>query len=199
MKNHSPAPDAESEIEATARLLERVRSGDHAAREDLAARYLPMLRQWSHGRLPQIARDIADTDDIVQVALIKALNRVESFVPQREGAFLAYLRTAVFNSVRDELRRIARRPGRDGFDDKLPSPEPSLVERAIGREMLEAYETALTALPEEHQEAVIMRVEFGCTYGEIAEALGKPTANAARMTVSRALVRLAEAMDEHRP
>ncbi len=123
----------------------------------------------------------------MQVALIRALNKVEGFVPQREGAFLAYLRTTVLNSVRDELRRMARRPGREALDERLPTPEPSLVELAIGQEMLEAYEAALSALPEEHQEAVIMRVEFGCTYPEIAEALGKPTANAARMTVSRAL------------
>ena len=185
--------------ESTARLLEDVRGGDDQARERLVSRYLPILQQWAHGRLPLSARTMADTDDLVQVALMRALNRVESFVPQREGAFLAYLRTSVLNAVRDELRRMARRPGRDSLDERLPTTEPSLVERAIGREMLEAYEAALSVLPEEHQEAVIMRVEFGYTYPEIAEALGKPTANAARMTVSRALVRLAEEMDEHRP
>jgi RNA polymerase sigma-70 factor (ECF subfamily) len=192
-------PDAESEIESTARLLERVRAGEPSARNDLAARFLPMLRRWAHGRLPRAARDVADTDDLVQVALMKSLNRVEGFVPRHEGAFLAYLRTTVLNTVRDELRRMARRPGHESLDERLPTAEPSLVERAIGREMLEAYEAALSVLPEEHQEAVIMRVEFGCTYREIAEALGKPTANAARMTVSRALIRLAEGMDEHRP
>jgi len=192
-------PPVESESESTARLLERVRGGDPTACNDLVARYLPMLRRWSHGRLPRAARDMADTDDLVQVSLMKALNKVEGFIPQREGAFLAYLRTTVLNSVRDELRRMARRPGRESLDERLPTPEPSLVERAIGNEMLEAYEAALSVLPEEQQEAVIMRVEFGCTYPEIAEALGKPTANAARMTVSRALLRLAEGMDEHRP
>ena len=198
MKDDSLSPP-ESEIESTARLLDRVRDGDPSARNDLAARYLPMLRRWSHGRLPRAARDMADTDDLVQVALMKALNKIEGFVPRREGAFLAYLRTTVLNSVRDELRRLARRPGRDSLDERMPTSGPSLVERAIGREMLEAYEAALSGLPEEHQEAVIMRVEFGYTYPEIAEALGSPTANAARMTVSRALIRLAEEMDEHRP
>ncbi len=37
-----------------------------------------------------------------------------------------------------------------------------------------------------------MRIEFGYTYPEIAEALGRPSANAARMAVSRALLRLGE-------
>jgi hypothetical protein len=41
---------------------------------------------------------------------------------------------------------------------------------------------------------VVARVEMGSTYLEIAEALGKPSTDAARMAVSRALIRLAEEM-----
>ena len=66
----------------------------------------------------------------------------------------------------------------------------------MGRETVEAYEEALSRLPEETQEAVILRIEFGYSYDQIAEALGKPSANAARMTVARALVHLAEVMGE---
>ena len=36
--------------------------------------------------------------------------------------------------------------------------------------------------------------ELGCTYDELAEALGKPSAEAARKTATRALIRLAEEM-----
>jgi RNA polymerase sigma factor (sigma-70 family) len=132
----------------------------------------------------------------VQVALLRALKHVEEFEARHEGAFLAYLRRIVLNSVRDELRRAARRPGRGELDAELAEPGPSLVEKAIGREALEAYESALAALPEEQQEAVILRIEFGFSYPEIAQAVGKPSANAARMAVSRALLRLAEVMDE---
>ncbi len=38
--------------ETTALLLDRAGGGDGAERERLAARYLPMLRRWAHGRLP---------------------------------------------------------------------------------------------------------------------------------------------------
>ncbi len=182
--------------ESTARLLADVRGGDDQARERLVSRYLPMLQQWAHGRLPLYARTMADTDDLVQVALLKALDRVKAFEPRREGAFLAYLRRIVLNSVRDEIRRAARRPGRAENRDDLPADEPSLLERAIGRDVVLAYEAALARLPEVQQEAVVMRIEFGFTYPEIAAALGMPTANAARMVVSRALVQLAEALDE---
>jgi RNA polymerase sigma-70 factor (ECF subfamily) len=120
---------------------------------------------------------------------------VREFEPRHEGAFLAYLRRIVLNAVRDELRRAARRPARAELGETLLQPGPSVVEQAIGRETVEAYEAALATLPEEQREAVIMRVEFGYTYPEIAEALGKPSANAARMAVSRALLRIAEVMD----
>jgi len=175
-------------------LLGRVRDGDDGARDELVRRLLPRLRRWAHGRLPQYARDLADTDDLVQVTLLRALDHVSEFEPQREGAFLAYLRRIVLNAVRDELRRAARRPARTELGETLPQPGPSVVEQAIGRETVEAYEAALATLPEEQREAVIMRVEFGYTYPEIAEALGRPSANAARMAVSRALLRVAEVM-----
>ena len=68
----------------------------------------------------------------------------------------------------------------------------------MGAETLAAYEAALARLPSELQEAVIMRVEFGYTWPEVATALGRPTPNAARMLVTRALARLAEDMHAHR-
>jgi len=135
----------------------------------------------------------------VQVTLLRALERVESFELQRPGAFLAYLRRILLNALRDELRRAARRPRAEALPEDLVDQAPSLVEQAIGREAVAAYERALAMLPAPQQEAVILRLEFGFTYQEIAEAIGSPSANAARMTVSRAVLRLAEVMDGHQP
>jgi RNA polymerase sigma-70 factor (ECF subfamily) len=194
-QNRSPTS---SELETTSDLLARVRAGDGAARERLVARYLPLLRRWAHGRLPFSARGLADTDDLVQVTLLRALDRVEEFEPRREGAFLAYLRSILLNAIRYEIRRSVRLPGGAKLGENVADPEPSPLEQAIGRDLLDSYETALATLPEDQQEAVILRVEFGFTHEEIAAATGSPSANAARMRVSRALVRLAEALDERR-
>jgi RNA polymerase sigma-70 factor (ECF subfamily) len=138
-----------------------------------------------------------DTDDLVQVSLLRALEHVEGFEVRREGAFLAYLRRILLNAVRDEIRRASRRPSEDLEGLDLADPAPSPLERQIGRDMLETYEDALTRLTEGQREAVIMRLEFGYSYPQIAEAMGRD-ANAARMLVARALVKLAEEMDEHR-
>jgi RNA polymerase sigma-70 factor (ECF subfamily) len=190
------APPPPKPLETTATLLARARDGDAAAHARLAERFLPILRRWAHGRLPARARDLSDTDDLVQITLIRALEHVGEFEPRREGAFVAYLRRILLNAMRDEIRRADRRPGREDLGDKLRDERASVIERAIGREALERYETALGRLPEEQREGVMLRIEFGYTFQEIADALGKPSANTARMMVSRALARLAGLMEE---
>ncbi len=185
-------------LESTAHLLAQVRAGDGAARDRLVRRYLAPLRRWAHGRLPARARDLLDTDDLVQVTLLKALDHVKGFEPRREGAFLAYLRRMVLNQVLDEIRRARRQPGRQEMPEEIAEVGPSPLEKVLGREALDKYETALAALPEDQREAIVMRIELGFTHQQVAEALGSPSGNAARMLVARGLVRLAEVMHERR-
>ena len=188
-------PEPTEDPESTGVLLGRIRAGDREARERLFGRCLPLLQRWAHRRLPARARDIADTDDLVQVALLKAFHRIGEFESGREGAFLAYLRTILLNAVRDELRRSARRPGVTELDDEMTGGEgPSVLDELIGRDKIRRYEEALERLTEEQREAVILRIEFGMSHGEVAQAMGKPNADAARMTVARALVHLARAL-----
>ena len=68
----------------------------------------------------------------------------------------------------------------------------------MGSEVFARYEAAMERLRPEEREAVIARVELGLSHAEVAEALGKPSAAAAHMAVSRALVRLAEEMAHER-
>lgn len=189
-----PPENPSPELEKTADLLVEVRSGKEAAKTRLVKRYLPILKRWAHGRLPAHARDLADTDDLVQITLIRALDHIEGFEPRHEGAFLAYLRRILLNSLRDEIRRVNRRPARKDLTDDLA--DPALVVRQVGVETMVTYERALATLPERTQEAVVLRIEFGFSYQEIADAIESPSANAARMTVSRALAELAEVLDD---
>jgi RNA polymerase sigma-70 factor (ECF subfamily) len=181
--------------ESTATLLVQAREGDAAARERLIGRYLPILRRWARGRLPGYARDALDTDDLVQVTLIRALASLDRFEPRREGAFLAYLRQILLNALRVEIRRAAVRPGRAELGPDLVAFAPSPVEEAIGKERLASYEAALASLEERQQEAVILRLEMGFSHQQVAEAIGCGSSDAARMVVSRAVARLAERID----
>ena len=179
-------------IETTTDLLARARQGDHAAIERLFARHLRPLQRFARGRLPGWARDLADTDDLVQDALLKTFKRIDAFEPRHPGALQAYLRQAVLNRLRDELRRKARAPSRVDVAEADLGGSP--LEEAVGRETMAAYEQALARLKPEDREAVIGRLEMGFSYDELALALDKPTADAARKAAQRALVRLAEEM-----
>ena len=179
-------------LESTAKLLVRAREGDRSAKNDLAGRYALMLRQWAHGRLPASARDLVDTSDLVQVTLQRAFARLDSFEPRREGALLAYMRQILLNQIRDESRRAKRRPAHDPLPDDLgDTMTPSPLEEIIGKESVRRYEEALARLSDRQREAIILRVELGLRYREVAEAVHAPSVNAARLMVARALVRLA--------
>ena len=180
--------------EHTAVLLARIRSGDRAAREALFARYLPVLRRWATRRLPRSSRDMRDTDDLVQDTLLRVFARIETFENRGEGAFLAYLRQSLLNRIRDEIRASSTRPKRAELHESIADAAPSTLDQVIGRDRLERFERALASLDAEQREAIVLRMEFGFSHQQVAEAIGKPTANAARMTVARALVDLARAM-----
>ena len=182
------------DVESTFSLIVRARAGDSEAREELFARHRKPLQRWASGRLPKWARTISDTEDLVQDTLLNTFKRLEDFEPRRVGALQAYLRQAVLNQIREELSRKGRQPHAAELDDIEADSADSPLEQAIGREAVDRYERALARLKPEEREAIIARIEMGCTYEELAAALGKPTPDAARKAARRALVRLAEEM-----
>jgi RNA polymerase sigma-70 factor (ECF subfamily) len=184
--------------ESTFQLIDRARAGDQGALEELFRRHLKPLQRWASGRLPRWARDLADTDDLVQDSLIQTFRRMEAFEPRRVGALQAYLRQAVLNRIRDELRRKARRPEAADLDSLEADAAESPLEQAIGREAVERYERALERLKPQEREAIIGRVELGYSYEELAASMGKSTPDAARKAAERALLRLAEEMSRAR-
>lgn len=186
-----PAP---FDPDATASLLARMRSGDEEAMNRLLQRCLPPLQRWAHGRLPLYARDLNDTADLVQDAVIAALRHLDRFEARREGALQAYFRQAILHRIIDLVRQQKRRPLAVEVPVTLAADDTSPLERAIGVENLERFEAALQTLRPEDREAIVCRLELQYEYDELAVALGKPTANAARVAVARALRRLAQAM-----
>lgn len=177
-------------------LVRRARDGDREALDRLFARYVPLLRRWAGGRLPRWARDLVDTDDMIQETLLGTCRNVAQFTPRHDGAVAAYLRQALQNRIRDEVRKVHARPPRQEIDDGTMDRGASPLEEAIGREALARYEEALRRLPEDERELILARIEMGFSYAEVAKATGRATSDAARMAVGRALVRLAREMGD---
>ncbi len=187
---------AEMQPESTVQLVQRIQHGDSVARNILIERYFGALHRWARGRLPHYARHEMDTQDLVQETLIRALDRLETFESRETGSFLAYLRQILKNRVRDEIRKVSRRPRNEELHDNIEEKGRSPIEEAIDRESLERYETALARLPKQQQAGVIMRLELQFTHQQVADSLGMNSANAARMMVSRSIVKLTELMDD---
>jgi len=179
-------------------LVVRANGGDHDALEALCARYLPRLQRWGHGRIPPAARGALQTHDLVQDTLIRVVERLPSFQPRHEGAFQAYVRTALWNRIRDVARQYKRTGPSDPLDPEMAGHDDSPVDLAIGHETLERYEAALDRLRPEDKELIIARIEMGLPHAEIAVMFDKSSVAAVHMAVSRALVRLAEEMAHER-
>ena len=193
MSERGPTPDLSDadEIESTLELLKRVHGGDRMAVEILVERCLPPLRRWAHGRLPQFARDELDTEDLVQEAVLRVLRRLDTFESRRVGALQAFLRQTVRNLICDEVRRTRHRSFSPLVPEDVEDEQVSALEALIARETVERYESAVKRLSPIDRELIFARFEMGLAFNEVAVATGKPTADAARVALLRALNKLA--------
>lgn len=190
MTPSEPVPEG---LLLTGELVQRAKNGDHDALGLLMARYLPRLERWASGRLPDHARSLLDTGDLVQETLMRALERLDQFEVRSPGGFQAYVRQAVLNRIRDQVRRSRRWPVTEEpelTEDRGPSP----LDLAIESDLLERYERAMATLNEEERRFIHLRIELDLSYEDVAAIMGRSSSDAARMAVQRALRKLGEAM-----
>jgi RNA polymerase sigma-70 factor, ECF subfamily len=193
-----PSPEGDSRRERSVELLAKAQSGNEAARDELLSRYLPRLTRWASGRLPTGLRSMLDTGDLVQDALVNALRNLNTLEIRDEGTFQLYLARAVNNRIIDLYRRKARRPIREEMPEDAVANTHSPLDLAIGAATRAWYERALATLTDEEQALIFLRLELGLSFEEIAEQLGKPSPDAARMAVKRAVKLLVSEMDRQR-
>jgi RNA polymerase sigma-70 factor (ECF subfamily) len=195
-----PAPSTTESLSATSSfdLVLRANRGEAQALEALMARYLPRLQRWALGRLPAAARSALQTQDLVQDTLMHVIQRLPSFNPRHEGAFQGYVRTTLWNRIRDLARQHSRRGPAVPIDADVPADDWSPLDLAVGRETLDRYEAALDRLRPDDKALIVARIEMALPYPEMAAMFEKPSVAAVHMAVSRALVKLAEEMAHER-
>jgi len=186
-----PSPD----LLITRELVTRAKTGDQASLNALMARYRPRLVRWASGRLPLYARSLLDTADLVQETLMRVVEGIDRIEVRGPGFFQAYVRQAVLNRIKDQVRWARRRSSPEGSLEELHDLGPSPLEQAIGSDVLRRYERALEKLSEEERQFLHLRIELDLEYEEIAAVMGRKTRDAARMAVRRVLTRVAEIMD----
>jgi RNA polymerase sigma factor (sigma-70 family) len=182
------------EAESSLGLVERAKAGDISALERLITRYLPRLRRWTRQAFPSWARDAADTDDLVQETVWNAVRNLPHFTMQGDHSLRAYMKRAARNRVHDEMRRVARHPRHSELRFDYPAHTPGPDEAASAREDLWRCRVALSRLRVDDRAIIEAAAANGAEPNTLAHLTGKPSPDAARMALSRALRRLAREM-----
>lgn len=203
MDLHSVVPSSGASVDSPEqglssewRLVERARKGSQAALGVLFGRYAPSLRRWARGRLPRVGRGLVDTSDLVQDALWHTMVRLARFEPRHTNALRAYLRRAVENRIRDEMRRALRRPTMVVLDESVQAGDSarSPLQQVIDNETWARYRAGLKRLTPRERRMIVGRAELGYSFRQLALVEGQSSPDAARMALRRALIKLGKVM-----
>src|SRR5262245_36914494 len=94
----------DSELRKTMSLVRAAQSGDTTSRDELLARYYPIVLRIVALRMHKRSRD-PDLEDLVQESLTDAFQGLQGFEQRGEGDFRNWLARIVENNVKDFLRR----------------------------------------------------------------------------------------------
>jgi RNA polymerase sigma-70 factor (ECF subfamily) len=183
------------EREVDQELVERAQKGDKRAFELLVMKYQRKLARL----LSRMVRDPAEIEDITQESFIKAYRALPQF--RGESAFYTWLYRIAVNTAKNYLVARGRRAPTttefsseeaEGFEDAellrdIATPEAELQTKQIAN----AVNKAVEALPEELRTAITLREIEGLSYEEIAQMMDCPIG-----TVRSRIFRAREAIAE---
>jgi len=130
-----------------------------------------------------LSGDASLAEEITQETFVRAWVTPEQI---RVGTVKAYLFMIARNLYRSELKRGRRHAI---LDNSLPDPRPGPQSSVDVRLDLQDAMKALQTLPELDRAALLMHVQDGLPYAEIAAALGV-SVGAVRVRICRARVKL---------
>ncbi len=166
------------EIAGTADLLTRARAGETSAFCRLAAEHEGRLLQQAGG----LTRDPSAAEDLVSETLVEAWRSLGRY----NGAcrFSTWLFSILLHRHQKALRRARSRPSplaalpsaeadeRRQAQEDLPGAGPSPAEEAMRQEAADSLQAAVAALPEKHQQVILLRFFQDAALPEIAALLG---------------------------
>ena len=174
-------------------LILAAAEGNSDAASEIVRRYGERVRAAVRRRLPASLRSRADSEDILQTAMVSALARLSSLEYRGEKAFFSWL-VAVAEQETGLLSRHHRAMKRDLARDCqlkqaefVPDDRTTASQAAVRKERKVSIQGALSTLPDTEQQVVLCRSWEGLSFKEVAETVGLPDAEAARTVYRRAL------------
>lgn len=111
----------------------------------------------------------ADAEDVTQTTFLNAYRALEQGVKPRKPS--NWLLTIASNAIKQRFRQEQSRPRQVELDDRIPHAEPPDEDGPSVGELL----TALSKIPPQQRQAIVLREFEGRSYVEIAEILGVTT------------------------
>jgi RNA polymerase sigma-70 factor (ECF subfamily) len=174
--------DSETLLTEETEWIASAQRGDRAAYAKLVDKYWDRLFRW----LVNLARDRHKAEDLTQETFLKALAALDSFRPGSN--FRAWLFRIGHNNFVN-LKRSERRTKVPLPDDAAAPEQGGPGGGAADREALETVAAAVAGLSEEFRNALILHVQEGMAYKEVAKVLNT-TEETARWRVYKARQKL---------
>ncbi len=173
-------------------LIARAQDGDEDAFEELYNEYFTRLYRYV---LIRVGSD-DEADDITQLVFLKFYKNLTNWRDQGYDPS-AYLYTIARSVIADYFRSKARKGKKvessDAVLEIIADPSQNLQAGVISNEEKANLYTALQQLPENYQEALLLRYMENLSSKEIAQIIGKSDV-ATRKLLSRAVAALTEIM-----
>ena len=162
-------------------LVERAVAGDQRAFELLVIKYQGRIERL----IGRMVRDVDLVQDIAQETFIRAYRALHQF--RGDAQFYTWLYRIAVNTSKKFLLDMKRNPvlteaalGSASDDDETSGRENEPISEATpetelaAKEIAEAVNAAMEALPEDLRQAITLREIEGLTYEEIAELMSCP-------------------------
>lgn len=197
----------EAEIQT---LIDRAKTGDAAAREELLAGHRARLRRMVSARLDRRIAGRFDGSDVVQEALAEAWKRFDEYLMDQKIPFYPWLRGLAWSRlVKLHRAHVVAEKRTVLKESALPLPQDSSVAlahqlaatgptpsgEAIRKEVVDRARVVLTELPDDDQELLSLIYLEQLVLREVAAVLDTTEA-AVKMRHLRALRRLRKGLEE---
>ncbi len=171
-------------------LIRRVVSGDPQAFGEIYQRHLDAIYRYIFFRTDD-SQDAEDLTEEVFLSAWEALPKYRDF----GFPFRAWLYRIAHNAVVDYHRRKKLLVIEPIIDQDFPDGSSGLLHDVINLEQARNIAAAITLLPEDHQQVIILRFIEGLSYSEVAQII-KKSEGACRMIQHRALKNLAQLLSK---
>lgn len=166
------SPERQAADRKLLELVERVRSGDADAFDELA----PLAGKMAYHLALGSVRDPNTAEDIAQEAVVRLYAHVHEI--EGIGAFKTWYYRIILNLVNDHFRRYSRRDSAFSTLEEIRTLERKSRGEPLSemeREGLrEAIQDALDSLDERHREVFLLKEVEGLGHSEIARILDVP-------------------------